>query len=444
MKKQEDAGAPHKALDFLPDADEIEHTPIHGGVPVTLYVLVALLVSALVWAGVSEVDEVVTARGRLVTPYSNIVIQPIETAQIETMRVQVGQIVRKGQVLATLDPTFITADLKQLQDRHSSLDAQLRRLEAERSGGGFKAEGGRDERLQAGLDAERRANYQARLAREDEVIGRLKAAIETNKHDIAALELRVKSLRDIEAMNENLNAQRFLSQKAVLESREKRLEVERDLIVATNRSAELKRELSAAEAERLAFVKEWRQKILEELVNVQRDRDAVGEQLQKAERRNRLINIEAPEDGVVLEVAKRSPGSTVREAEPLFTLVPLNAPLEAEVQIDAKDIGFVKLGDPARVKIDAFPFQKHGTISGRLEKLNQDAFVRESATGQATGAYYVGRIALGEVKLINVDKPLRLLPGMSLASEIVVGKRTVLSYLVYPVIRTFDEAIQEP
>lgn len=443
-QRQRTSDLRRSALEFRPDADEIEHSPISSGIPITLYLLVALVAAFIIWARVSEVTQVVVARGRLVTPQPNIVIQPIETAQLETLQVQVGQIVRKGQLLASLEPTFISADLKQLQDRFNSLDAQVRRLEAETAGSDFSVSEGRDDALQAGVDVERRANYQAKLAQQDETTARLKAAMETNRHDISSLESRVKSLKDIETMDESLIAKRFISQKALLESREKRLEVERDLTMARNRSAELRRELSAAEAARTAFIKEWRQKALEELIQVQRERDSTAEQLQKAERRSRLVDLVAPEDAVVLEVAKRSPGSTVREAEPLFTLVPLNAPLEAEVHIDAKDIGYVKLGDAARIKIDAFPFQKHGTVSGKLDKLSQDAFVRESSSEQAVGTYYIGRIELGGLEFSRNGRPFHLLPGMSLTSEINVGTRTVLSYILYPVIRTLDEAAREP
>jgi hemolysin D len=432
------------ALGFLPDADEIERTPIHRGVPVTLYLLLTLFLAIILWASLSEIDQVVTARGRLVTPQPNIVVQPFETAQIRSLDVRMGQIVNRGQVLATLDPTYVTADLTQLRDRLASLDAQVRRLEAEQEGSIFKGKNGSDDLLQASLDLERRGNYQARLRSLDETIGRLKASMMTNSKDIASLEFWVKSLREIETMNEDLYARKFQTRQSLLESRERRLAVERDLVVARNREAELARDLAGAEADKAAFVKEWRQKMLEELVNARRERDAAAEQVQKAELRSRLINLVAPEDAVVLEIAERSPGSIVREAEPLFTLVPLNVPLEAEVQIDSADIGHVKLGDPVRVKIDAFPFQKHGTISGKLAKMSQDAFVRKSVTGNPAESYYLGRVEFERISFRNLDKPARLLPGMSMTSEIVVGKRSVISYFLYPMIKAFDEAAREP
>jgi HlyD family secretion protein len=342
-----------------------------------------------------------------------------------------------------LDPTFITADLTQAQDRLKSLDAEVRRVEQELAGKAAAPGQGRDEQLQAQLQGERLASYQARLLRLDEAVARNKAAIVTNAQDIQSLEGRVKSLREIEAMNEQLTQQQFQSNMKLLESRERRQEVERELISARNRSIELRKQLAEAEADKAAFSREWRQKSTEELVAVRRERDSVAEQVKKAERRSRLIELVAPSDAVVLEVAARSTGSIIREAEPLVTLVPLGETLQAEVQITSADVGYVKLHDPVRIKIDAFPFQKHGLIKGQLDKLGQDAFSQDAKASQ-TGPYYLGRATLEHNELRNLPRNAPLIPGMTLSAEIVVGQRSVMSYVMYPIMRGLSEAAREP
>ena len=432
------------SISFLPDADALERKPLPGGLSATLYLLVALFVCAIVWASVFEIDQVVTARGKLVTAQPNIVLQPLETAQVSELRVQPGQIVKKGQVLAVLDPTFITADLTQAQDRLKSLDAEVGRVEQELAGKSLQPQGqNRDELLQSQLQGERLASYQARLLRLNESIERVRASMATNDHDILSLDARVKSLREIEGMNEKLTQQQFQSNMKLLESREHRQEVERDLINARNRSVELRRQLAEAEAEKASFSREWRQKITEELVAARRERDSVAEQVKKAEKRSRLIELAAPSDAVVLEVAARSTGSVIREAEPLVTLVPLGETLQAEMQINSADVGYVKLSDPVRIKIDAFPFQKHGLIKGHLDKLGQDAFAKDPASGQA-GPYYVGRATLDHNELRQLPRNAPLIPGMTLSAEIVVGQRSVMSYVMYPVMRGLTEAAREP
>lgn len=436
---------------FLPDAEALEKTPPPGGMSATIYILLGLIVTAIAWASWFETDQVVTARGKLVTAQPNTILQPIETAQILALHVQPGQIVKKGQVLAVLDPTFINADLAQSKDRFKSLEAQVQRMEREQAGRGNLSAAAAsttskdpDELLQLRLQNERMASYRARLSRLDESIDRAKAAILTNSHDVQSLAARVQSLRSLEAMNEKLTAQQFQSNMKLLESRERRQEVERELISTRNRSLELKKELSGAEAEKDAFIREWQQHSTEELVTVRRERDTVAEQLKKAERRSKMIELIAPHDAVVQEVAARSPGSIIREAEPLITLVPLGETLQAEIQITAQDVGYVKLHDPVRIKIDAFPFQKHGLIKGELEKLGQDAFTKDNANGQASSPYYLGRALLQKNELRNIPRSSPLIPGMTLSAEIVVGKRTVMSYVMYPVIRGLNESIREP
>jgi hemolysin D len=432
-----------KAVDFLPDADEIERTPIARGIPVTLYALLSLFVLMVLWAALAEVDMVVSTKGRLVSTTPNIVIQPIETAQIDSLDVTVGQVVRKGQVLATLDPTVVGADVSQLRDRLKSLEAQADRLRAEIDGKAFGGRSNPHESLQGSLDLEKLAGQRARVLRFDENISRLKSSISSNAVEIVSLERRYQSLKEIEGMNEQLVEKQFQSRRALLESRDKRLEVERELVSLRNRANEMQRELAGAEADKSAFIKESRQKALEELVSVQREKDSLAEQLVKADRRTRFISIEAPVDSVVLEVAKRSKGSVIREAETFITLVPLDAPLEAEIRINASEIATVATGDPVRVKIDAFPFQKHGLVQGKLTKLSQDTVNSDENLKGISSAYYLARVELGVVKLRNLDKPLRLMPGMSIGGEIVVGKRSILSYVMYPVMQTRDEALNE-
>ena len=175
-----------------------------------------------------------------------------------------------------------------------------------------------------------------------------------------------------------------------------------------------------------------------------RERDSVRDQLQKANRRQSMVVLYSPADAVVLEVAKISIGSIVKEAEPVFTLVPIGDVLEADIQIDSQDIGYVKQGASGFVKIDAFPFQKHGTISGRLRTISQDAFRRDPSAAAGSDAYYGGRLALGRLRLDNMPEQASLLPGMTLTAEIVVGKRSVISYLLWPLTKATSESIREP
>ncbi|CAK0749791.1 Membrane fusion protein (MFP) family protein [Gammaproteobacteria bacterium] len=437
-------------VDFLPDADAIEQRPLGGVTRWTIYSLVGMIVALVSWASISEIDEIVTGHGRLVTRQPNLIVQPIETAIIQSIDVRVGQIVRKGQRLASLDPTFVAADESQLRGRLSSLDAKTKRLEQElaKSGEGKNPpHQTEDEKLQSDIRVARIASYRSRMTQFDETLEKLKASLLTNQSDQQSLTARVKLLKEMEVMQERLLAQNIGARQRYLEAQEKRLEVDRDLGMVRHREEEIRREILAAQAERESFSRDWHQRTMEDLAQIRSERDTVSDQLQKAEKRRALVTLETPVDAIVLEVAKLSVGSVAREAEPLVTLVPLDVPLDAEVQIDATEIGFVKIGDVVRIKFDAFPFQKHGTLPGSVEMITEDAFSRDSAqrraAGQTSDVYYLADIALGTTRLENVGKDFRLFPGLTLSAEIKVGKRKVISYFLYPILRTLDEGIRE-
>jgi HlyD family secretion protein len=433
-------------VEYLPDADEIERSPVPRSAQLTMHVLLTALVVFGLWASLSQLDEVVVAQGRLVTPMPNVVVQPIETGVIKTLDVRVGQVVKKGDTLATLDSTVSQADETQLQVRLDSLETQLQGLNQELSGetSPDKEVPTADSKLQASLLLERRANYQAQQAKMGENAAKLRAALATNRHDQQLIASRLRSLKEIESMQEKMVAQKYGAPLQLLEAQARSKEVERDLQLAQSREQEIQRESAAFSAEKTAFEKGWRQKLMEESLNISRERDSVKEQLQKADRRNRLVTLTAPIDAVVLEIAKLSPGSVVREAETFFTLVPLNAPLEAEVRIDSLDVGYIKLGGATHIKVDAFPFQRHGTLDAKVRSLSEDAFKRETPSKTASEAYYLARIELGDIGLKNMADGSRLLPGMTLTAEIVVGQRTVLSYMAWPLTKGISEAAREP
>jgi HlyD family secretion protein len=435
-------------IEFLPDADAIERGPLPRFVRLTLHVLIGAFVFFILWACFSPVEKIVVAHGRLVNPLPNIVVQPLDTSIIQTIEVRVGQVVKKGQVLATLDPTFTAADEQQLRVRLESLDTQTAGLRAELAGQPGAVTSGKssaDALLQAQLSSERKANFEAQKTKMDQNIARLKAGLETNKHDQQILAQRVKSLREVEAMQEQLMAEQFGAKMHLLEARDRRLEVERDMDLQRNKAIEMASELASAQAERAAFDKSWRQKTMEDLLSASRDRDGINEQLAKADKRHKMVQMVAPADGVVLEIGKLSVGSIVREAEPLFTLVPVGAELEAEVQIDSLDIGYIKPGALVHLKVDAFSFQQHGMLDGKVRTISQDAFKREQTdkNGGGLDAYYLSRIPYTG-KLKKMTPGAQLLPGMTLTAEIVVGHRTVMSYLLYPLTRALDESIREP
>ncbi|WP_434625266.1 HlyD family type I secretion periplasmic adaptor subunit [Azospirillum sp. B2RO_4] len=454
------APPPGFALEYLPDGAAIEHAPLPWLARSTLYVLAGLLVALVLWAGFAQVDRIVTAGGRLVTTAPLVVAQPLETAVVRGVDVQVGDRVRAGDRLATLDPTFAAADLADLTGKLAGVEAQIGRLRAELDGSDFTpAAGNPDAAVQAAILERRRAEYRARLASLDEKAGQLDSAIAASRRAQAGLAERLAVVGEVEDIRRQLQERQTGSRLTYLEARIERLRMRDELTALQDRELTSEHELRGVQADRAAFIDEWRRKTAEELVEQTRQRATLVEQIAKAERRRSLVTLTAPVDAVVLEVAKRSVGSVIREAEPLVTLVPADVPLEVEAEIPSRDIGLVRVGDFVRVKLDAFPFQRHGTLPGEIRTISADAFTHDPAQGAqgsgansinadaprpAAGAVFRTRIRLTDTRLEAVPDGTRLSPGMVASAEIRVGTRSVLSYFLYPVIRALDESIREP
>jgi len=434
------------AIEYLPDADEIERSPVPRMAQVTMHILLLAFVSFGIWASVSQLDQVVVAQGRLINPTPNVVVQPLEMSIIKSIEVRVGQVVKKGQTLATLDATFAQADESQLKSRLASLETQILGFQHELTGSvvASNANNNADDQLQANLMAERKANYKAQQMKISETSAKLRAALATNRRDQKFVASRLKSLKEMEAMQEKMAAQKYGSPLQLLEAQQRSKEIERELELVSNREVEIRRDLASVDSERTAFEKGWRQKIMEDLLDLSRERDSLKEQLQKADKRSALVTLTAPVDSVVLEIAKLSTGSIVQAAETFFTLVPLNVTLEAEVQIDSVDVGYIKVGHHVDVKLDAFPYQKHGTIDAKVRTISEDAFRKDAVGSPVANAFYLSRIALEKTELTNMKEGARLLPGMTLSAEIVVGQRSVISYLAWPLTKGLSEAVREP
>ncbi|MBB3526476.1 HlyD family type I secretion periplasmic adaptor subunit [Rhizobium sp. BK456] len=442
---------PPAIAEFQSDAVELEERAPPRVARMTLYCVTALLAAAITWASVSSIDEVVIAPGKLVTTQPTIVVQPLETSIIRTIEVKAGEVVHTGQTLATLDATFSQADVDQQQAKFSALDAQVRRIEAELAGDDYTKMAGDtpDQMLQAQLFGQRRAFYVAQLQNFDQQIAGQSAALVASKNQEAVLNDRRDGLSQIEAARERLYDNQSGSLITLLGSRDARLDVESDLTAVRGRADEAAHSFAKLRADRQAFIEDFRRAAMEQLVELRGQRDMADEELKKMKLRRNMVALTAPADAVVLDLAQRSIGSVVREAEPIVTLVPINVPLEAEVSINTRDIGRVAVGKEARIKLDAYPFQKYGTASGNVRTISEDTFLtgqqdQTTTPSQSAAPFFKARVLLADTRLNASDVPVRLLPGMTVSTEIKVGKRTVISYFLYPLLRGLDNAIREP
>lgn len=441
-----------EVIEYLEPVEQVLVRPPPRLAGVTLYAITAFLIACLIAAALAEVDVVVTGAGKLATSEPPVVIQPLERAIIKRLDVRAGDMVRRGQLLATLDATSSQAELDQLTAQGHALETQIARLEAELSGGAYDPpEVDSDTLLQRTLFLQRAEFTRARQDAFDQSIQRLEASLAAAESDAANLRGQVATAREVLGMRQDLLKSQSGSRLQYLEAQNMVLRFEREEQTTGGRILELRHEIAEKRSERQAFLDDWKRQIVEDLVRVRQEAAKVGELLTKVRHLRGLVDVRAPEDGVVLEIAQRTTGSVLREAEPLIVLVPLNSPLEAEIEVPSADVGYLKSGDPVRLKVDAFPFQRHGLLEGELVSVSRGSFTPGAPSGASEqpaapsrGAVHRGQVRLTSTVLRNQPAGSALIPGMTVTAEVKVGSRTVLSYLLWPILRGFDEGLREP
>lgn len=438
-----------KAVDFQPDAVEIAMRPLplfaRLGVPLGF----CLFLGGLLASYFCQVDVIVEGSGKLVSVNQNIVMKPLDRSVIKSIDIKVGQVVKKDQLLMSFDPSINKAEEERIRSELSSVRAQYDRWYAEFREQKYAPAGNinQNERWQKAIYQQRQSFFKEKLRAYDESVKRLEANIKTTSDTITKQRERFKAMDEISKMYENLHQRQAATKKDLLEIRMSRMQLEADITELENSIRESEHQKESTLAERQTFIMEWKKDISEQLVTADQARTSLQKSLDKVMRLNEYIELRAPCEAIVHEIASFPVGSAVREAEALITLVPIDCEIELEAEIPAKDIGRVKVGDSVRVKLNAFPFQKHGTLSGELRNISEDTFqkdnVRQENEKISAGAYYRARIPL-KGKLRNIHSNFRLIPGMEAQAEIKVGTRRVIEYIIHPLVKSLDEAIREP
>jgi membrane fusion protein, hemolysin D len=416
-----------------------------------LHALVGMIVLALVLMCVTKLDRVVTSvHGRIVPIGGSFFVQTYDKAIIRDILVKAGDIVKKGQVLATLDPTFAAADLKQLQLGVGSSQALVERLEAERSGRPYAGGSEPYQSLQFSVWTQRQAEYQAGLADFDARIRSTGEAMARAQADVDHFKQRVKFASDIEKMKTTLEQEGWGSKLNTVVAKDTRVDLARQLAESQHQAEQSQHDLDALKAQRSGYIEKWQTDINTQLVQAHNDLAQNERDLAKAKRIHDLVEVTSPRDAIVLRVANASAGSVVApeaqsgaQTPALFTLNPLDGPLEADVDIGAEDIGFIRVGDPVELKLDAYQFIRHGTAKGVVKTISEGSFTLDD-NQQPAAPYFRVRVSITDVKLHNVPDTFRLVPGMTLTADIKVGQRTMISYLIGGALRTGSEAMREP
>lgn len=449
-----DTAALPSLLEFHSPSAALAVTPVVGGARGTTLVVCTLAAACFAAAGLIPVDKVVTANGKVVAESPSSVIQPLETAIVRSVNVREGQLVKKGEVLARLDPTFATADAGALRAQVDSLAAEVGRLQAEASGTDYRpVDASPMALLQKAIFTQRAAERGFKMEGYAQKISSLRTQIQRAMADVGSYQERVQVAQELERKRVELERLQVGSQINRLAATDSRLEIERGLSGAKAAAAQGARDLAAMEAERDGYNQNWRGQVNQDLTDQGRKLSDARENLSKAARRAQLVELTADQDSVVLNIAKVSVGSVLQSGEQLMSLTPTDAPLEVEVNVPGNDAGFVRAGNNVTIKFDAFPSTQYGDAKGHVRFMSPDSFNSDpdqkqrgvQQMSQTTGpAFYRSRITIDEVKLHDTPPGFRLVPGMPVTADVKVGKRTVLSYLLSRVLPVALDGMREP
>lgn len=425
---------------------------------VALWVLAGLFVSMMLIAMMMRIDRVVSSTaGQIVTVDPTIVLGGLDQSLVRTIDVHEGQQVKAGQVLATLDPTFTASDVDALKAQVASLTAQIARCKAEIAHQPFTTAANPAPSLagyfalQSQYYIQRKAQFDAQVKSYDEQIAQYKATLVKYQNDAARYGDRSRISNEIEQMRATLAAAQVGSRLNLLAATDQKLEIMRNLEFDRNSMAETQHTLDATTATRNAYIQQWFGQTSQELVTAQGQYDTAVEQLNKATMHQDQVRLAAPQDGMVLKLAKVSVHSVLNQGQPLIYLAPLKSPVEAELHISPREIGFIRPGDRVSTKLDAFNYEEHGLAEGVVRSVSDGSYTTDDTglgvdptTAPPVEPYYKVLVTLTDTALHNVPPGFRLIPGMTLSGDIHIGTRSLFMYMMRGILRGFDESMREP
>ena len=469
LKIVESRQALQSVRQYQSEIAEIREAPGPRSSQYTIHALSAMVVGFLIVITFAQTDRVVASiDGKIVTQEAATVIQAFDTGVIKSIDVKSGQHVVKGQLLGTLDPTFSQAAVDQLRTQVDALDAQIARDEAEIGLKPLIFQETSDQdfahyaKINTDLYNQQMANYRAQVASFDQKIELTKATILKYSNDQSRYQERVDLQHQIEGMYSTLQQHGTGSLLNSLTSSDTRVDTARIMEFDKNSVEENGHALASLQADKDAFVQQFLVTASQDLATARTTLDGAVAQLASASRHHELVRFTAEEDSEVLNIAALSVGSILPAGGTLFTLTPLRVPIEVEAKISPRDIGFIRVGDPVTMKIDAFQFAEHGTVEGTVRWISEDMIdpntpapsigtaspstvvLSQGSMGAPIFGYYRARITIGKANLRGTPSEFRFLPGMTLEADIKVGTHSVANYILGGAMQGLGNAMREP
>lgn len=458
-KRRNDDDMPPALLEFHSPSAAIASMPPTPSARYITWIISSMSLAGMLVLALFPIDRVATAPGALVPTVPTMVVQPLVTSIIRSIDVREGDVVHKGQALAHLDPTVSNADVTNLLGQTQSFQAEVDRLTAEVSGKDYVVDPKNPASTQQeAIFLRRKSQNIAKLTDYDQQIAGLQSDLVGYQASAAMYAGRVKVASDVHNMRVQLQRDQVGSRLNSLASQDDLMEVERSQLTSQQSATSARNKLNAMVAERDEYVQSSKAQTYQDLTDAQRKLYDASGSYTKANMASTLNVMIADRDAVVLNIARVSTGSVISAAQQFITLIPLDAPLQIEARLSADDAGYVRVGDKANIKFQTFSYTQYGGAVGTVTNISANTFSQDqteasSASAPANGlttpggsatSFYRVRIRIDKYTLHNVPKFFKPTPGMLVAADINVGKRTILQFLLSTVIPTATEGMRDP
>jgi adhesin transport system membrane fusion protein len=436
-----------RADGFVVDAAAAIRTRSVRGQQLLTWIIFLCLVAIFVWAYLAVLDEVVRGSGKVIPSSQVQVVQNLEGGIVKQIDVSEGELVTPGQILLTIDDTRFDSSLQESRIRSLSLQAKLIRLQAEAEGldvmPQVPAEVSQalpqifeqERQLFAGRRSELEANHSIfaqQVAQKRHSIAEMSSRSARLERSLGLTEKELKVTRP-------LRDQGAVSEVEVLRLQRQVNDLRGELDETKLAILRARAELAEAEQRRVELDAGFRKEVRAELNEVSAELNAFNASNVALEDRVRRTQVRSPIRGLVKSLSVRTVGGVVQPGMDLVEIVPVGESLLVEAKVNPRDIAFLRPGLPAKVKLTAYDFAIYGGLEAQVEHISADTFIEENGD-----PYYLVRVRTTEPTLVKDGKPFSIMPGMTAEVDILVGEKTVLSYLLKPVLRARENALREP
>jgi len=409
-----------------------------------LWVVLVLFVLFMVWAYYSEIEQVTRGDGKVVPSTQIQVVQNLEGGILSEILVDVGELVKKDQLLLRIDETRFSSSFKQNRVKYLSHKAKAARLIAEANGTDFEVPPEViDEKPEIGI--REKELFESRRREFESSMQRIREQINQRKHEHRELTSKLEELtRTYGLLNKELELTRpLVAQGAVSEVEV--LHLERQASSMQGEIATIKQTIPKAESKLQEAQLELREnqltffnKAKSELNEVLPELDDVSASAIAIKDRLRRTNVRSPVTGTINRLLVNTEGGVIQPGMDLVEIVPLEDTLVVETNIKPADIAFLRPHQEAKVKFTAYDFTIYGGLDAKLEHISAD-----SITDEQGNSFYLVRLRTNKNHLGPETDPLPIIPGMVASVDILTGKKTILAYLLKPVLRAKYMALRE-